>query len=44
MVIKRSSNIELLRIVAIIFIIAHHLLVHGLNLWGDKSIIMLPKI
>jgi hypothetical protein len=33
----RQSNIELIRIVAIIFIIAHHLLVHGMHIWDDVS-------
>lgn len=31
---KRESNFELLRIVAIIFITIHHLLINGLNICG----------
>ena len=33
----RNSNIELLRIVAMLFIISHHFLVHGMNIWQDSS-------
>lgn len=40
----RNSNIELLRIVAILFIIAHHLLVHGLNLWSDNQLSNFPLL
>ena len=33
----RNSNIELLRIVAMFFIISHHFLVHGMNIWQNSS-------
>lgn len=34
---ERNSSIELLRIFAILFIISHHFLVHGMKLWEDIS-------
>lgn len=33
----RNSNIELMRIIAMLFIISHHFLVHGMNIWQDSS-------
>ena len=33
----RNSNIELMRIVAILFVISHHFLLHGMNIWEDMS-------
>ena len=33
--VKRNSNIELLRIMAMLFILIHHLLVHGLKIFPD---------
>lgn len=35
---ERNSNIELLRIVAMLFIISHHLLVHGMSIWENSSL------
>lgn len=34
----RNSNIELLRIISMLFIISHHFLVHGMNIWQDSSL------
>lgn len=34
---ERNSNVELLRICLMLCIIAHHLLVHGLDLWPTKE-------
>ena len=42
--IKRTSNIELLRIVSIIFVIVHHLFVHGLHIWDNNDIGNLPLL
>ena len=38
---KRQSNIELLRIIAMLMIIAYHYLIHGImqTLWGGNSIL-----
>lgn len=33
----RNSNIELMRILAMLFIISHHFLVHGMNVWQDST-------
>lgn len=33
----RNSNIELLRIISMLFIISHHFLVHGMHIWQDSS-------
>lgn len=40
----RNSNIELLRIVAMLFIISHHFLVHGMHIWQDVSWQTLPLL
>ena len=34
---ERNSNIELMRIIAMLFIISHHLLVHGMKIWEDST-------
>lgn len=34
---KRSGNIELMRIIAMLFIISHHLLVHGMKIWENST-------
>ncbi len=34
---ERNSNIELMRIIAMLFIISHHFLVHGMKIWEDTS-------